>query len=250
MNKIILMYHCVYCQDFKESGFQEGNSWQYKVSLEKFEEQVSSLSEYCKFQNVDKNKVELTFDDGGVSFWTVIAPVLEKYGFKGVFYISTKYINTPGFLTKENIKDLYRRGHIIGSHSHSHPSNLDKLDSGEMLNEWMKSKKILEEILQDRIEMASIPNGNGSRQVYDAAYKAGFKILDTSEPTTIIGEYKNMLVRGRFVVHNNMTTTDLMKIIKSKRQRKKLYYKRRFISIIKVVLGDKYDRIKRFFLRR
>ena len=64
--------------------------------------------------------VLFTFDDGGVSFVTKAAPILEKYGHKGVFFVSTKYIGTPGVLSAGQVKELELRGHVVGTHSHSH----------------------------------------------------------------------------------------------------------------------------------
>ena len=80
--------------------------------------------------------VLFTFDDGGISFLTIIAPILEKYNQKGIFFISTQYIDTPLFLTKKQIKELRERGHIIGSHSHSHPQNISELANSDLLEEY------------------------------------------------------------------------------------------------------------------
>ena len=88
---------------------------QYKVEESAFEEQVKAL------QGKD---VVFSFDEGGESFHTKASPLLEQYGFKGVFLISTKYIGTQGFLTEEQVKELAERGHVVGSHSHTHPEIL------------------------------------------------------------------------------------------------------------------------------
>lgn len=249
MRKIVLMYHCVYHNNFNESGFQEGNSWQYKVQVADFEKQVKAISDYCEREMLSKESVEFTFDDGGVSFFNVIAPILEKYDFHGVFYVSTQYLDTIGFLSKEQIKELYDRGHIIGSHSHTHPQFLCKMTYEDILNEWHMSKEILEDIIKNKIEFASIPNGNGSRQVYDAAYKAGYKILDTSIPTTTEKAYDKMLVRGRFVIHNNTSIDNVLKIVSSEKKRKELFYKWRILSMVKLMLGTNYDKLKGLILK-
>ena len=94
MNKIALMYHDVYKQSGTESGFQNESAFQYKISEEEFESHVKEISKYCVNNNVD---VLFTFDDGGISFLTIIAPILEKYNQKGIFFISTQYIDTPLF---------------------------------------------------------------------------------------------------------------------------------------------------------
>ena len=249
MTKTILMYHCVYRQEFSESGFQDGNAWQYKVQVDNFEAQVKNIAEYCDKNNIARESVVLTFDDGGVSFITIIAPILEKYGFRGIFYISTKYIGTEGFLTQEQIKELYVRGHKIASHSHTHPKDISGMTYDDVLEEWAQSKSILENIIQDKVLMASIPNGNGSKIVYDTAVKAGFEILDTSIPTTSEMTYQGLVIRGRFVVHNQTSLDDVIKIVSSNKARKALYYKWKCLSLLKMLLGSNYDRLKAFVIK-
>ena len=43
-----------------------------------------------------------------------------------------------------DIKKISNKGHIIGLHSHSHPTRIDKLDYKSQYIEYTKSKKILE----------------------------------------------------------------------------------------------------------
>lgn len=53
------MYHDIYRDSVKESGFQNSSAFQYKVQLDEFEKHVVAVSEYCKkHTNVE---VEFTF---------------------------------------------------------------------------------------------------------------------------------------------------------------------------------------------
>lgn len=248
MSKIVLMYHCVYCNDYGESGFQSGNAWQYKVNLTDFESQVKAVAEYCSRCKIDKNHIEFTFDDGGVSFSEYIAPILEKYGYKGVFYISTKYINTKGFLSSNQILELSKRGHIIGSHTHSHPVNIGKMSKEQILEEWIESIKILENITNTKIDRGSIPNGNGCSLVYEMAEKTGIKVLDTSIPAISIPNYNNMQIRGRFVIHNKTKVFDVIRLISNPNKRRVMYLKWWILSKIKRLLGERYDYVKSLWL--
>ncbi len=249
MRNIVLMYHCVYRNNFKESGFQEGNACQYKVQVDDFELQVKSISEYCEKNNIDRSIIEFTFDDGGVSFLLEIAPILEKYNWRGVFFISTKYIGYDGFLTKENIKELSDRGHIIGSHSYSHPMYMDLLPYDDILEEWNRSIKELADIIDREVIIASIPFGFGSLAVIEAARKAGVKKLYTSVPQVTIENSKGMDVIGRFVMHNNSRVEDVIRIIEKPSERYYLYYKWKALKVLKSILGEKYEQVKGTFLK-
>ena len=232
---IVLMYHDVVTRDDKTSGFQNKSAFQYKVEEAVFEEQVKAL----------KGKdVSFTFDDGGVSFFTKAAPILEKYGRKGVFFISTKYIDTPGFLSRTQVKTLAEKGHIIGSHSHTHPEIFTKLSKKEVREEWQKSYEILKGILGDTKLTLSIPNGYASKRIMDEAIDCGYTDIYTSQPTTIIQQYKNHKVIGRFVVNDGMTKQDVLRIVESKSTRQKMALKWSLLNIAKGILGSSYDIVK------
>lgn len=85
MQQIVLMYHDVYRDSPSESGFQNNTAIKYKVNTKRFEEHVSAVYDYLRNKRLPANTVDFTFDDGGVSFLTGAAPILEKYGFEANF---------------------------------------------------------------------------------------------------------------------------------------------------------------------
>ena len=232
---IVLMYHDIVTKDDKTSGFQNESAFQYKVEETAFEDQVKAL------QGMD---VVFTFDDGGESFYSKAAPILEKYGFKGVFFISTKYLDTKGFLTKEQVKELAERGHVIGSHSHTHPEIFTKLSRREVCEEWQESAEILKGILGNSALSLSIPNGYASKVIMDEAISCEYTDIYTSQPTMKIRQYKKHKVIGRYVVHNGMSTQDVLRIVENKRTRQKMAAKWHLLNVVKSVLGSSYDKIK------
>jgi len=62
----------------------------------------------------------LTFDDGGKSALEV-GDELARRGWRGHFFIITGRIGERTFLDAAGIRSLRRSGHIIGSHSRTHP---------------------------------------------------------------------------------------------------------------------------------
>lgn len=86
-NQIVFMYHDLFRRDVKESGFQTIGAIPYKISEKTFEKQVQLISNYCVNKHIKKSNIVFTFDDGGSSFLNLIAPILEKYGFLGVFLL-------------------------------------------------------------------------------------------------------------------------------------------------------------------
>src|SRR5205823_4330182 len=88
----------------------------------------------------------ITFDDGGRSAMAA-ADMLEARGRIGHFFITTNYIGTRGFLTEEQIRELAARGHVLGSHSCSHPLRMGHCSWPQLLNEWTRSRSILSGVI-------------------------------------------------------------------------------------------------------
>ena len=245
----MLMYPDVYSSTEKESGFQFPTSYPYKISVTKFEEQVRFAHNYCKQNNLSKDIIEFTFDDGGESFYRIAAPILEKYGFRGVFFISTSHIGTDKFLTAEQVKALHQQGHIVASHSHSHPRNMTELSVNDLLNEWRTSVQILEDIIRVPVMIASIPSGYNSKEVTDTAAQAGIKILYTSKPTIKSIHTIGIVLIGRYVIHSNTSIETFGKIISSANYRRKMLYRWKLINCAKKILGTRYNNIKNSLFR-
>ena len=107
--------------------------------------------------------IAFTFDDGFEECYTVIAPLLEKYGARGAFFINANYIEstdeyrkdfnqrivtyTKNPMTWEQVKDLHQRGHLIGSHNLDH-SNFAVLTAKEIECQLSENKKVLEDKLK------------------------------------------------------------------------------------------------------
>lgn len=248
--RIVLMYHDLYRYDKSESGFQNSTALKYKVSAEAFEAQVHAIVEYLKLSHLPSDYIDFTFDDGGVSFITIAAPILEKYGFKGKFYISTAYIGTNGFLSRDQVKELHQRGHYVGSHSHTHPDRMDILSADKIKEEWLISQTILMDILGFSPRLASIPNGYISKQCIDELLKFGIESVDTSATTTQIKHYKAAILRGRYAITEDTTIDDLMRLVSSPFYRflKKIRYK--ILEIAKFVLGNSYLTIRKRLLEK
>ena len=78
---------------------------------------------------------------------TEIAPRLEALGWCGHFFMTSGQIGAPGFLTASELRELHARGHVVGSHSHSHPVRMSACSVAELRREWTDSVGLLTDIL-------------------------------------------------------------------------------------------------------
>lgn len=240
MTTITLMFHDVFITSPNESGFSGVGPNLYKINRHKFISYVESAS------NGNQNFI-FTFDDGGESFYKEIAPILEKNGKRGIFFIATKFIGQKGFLSSEQIVDLDRRGHIIGSHSHSH-KRLSELCDREIFEEWEKSRDVLSSILKHPIEHASIPNGYQSDAVVAMAEKAGYKYLYTSIPTTKIKHCGKINLIGRFVLTKKSTPHHIQRL-ESPFLRSVLKHRSNILMLLQKVIGSYYKKIRNLIFK-
>ena len=148
----------------------------------------------------------LTFDDGAIGSYVYAAPELERLHWPGHFFVTTNWIGRPGFLDRQKIRELHERGHLIGSHSCSHPERISRLDPAGLIDEWARSCGVLGDIIGQRVRVASVPGGFYSRAVAQAAFEAGIEVLFTSEPTTAASFVGGCLVLGRYSIRGDTST--------------------------------------------
>jgi peptidoglycan/xylan/chitin deacetylase (PgdA/CDA1 family) len=86
--------------------------------------------------------VILSFDDSTLGQYTVVRPILDKYGFKGTFFTGCNYIGRTGHMNWTQINTLQKEGHDIESHSMNH-THLSKLSGVELRYEIGQSKQCL-----------------------------------------------------------------------------------------------------------
>ncbi len=215
MDAYSLMYHdVVRASAPTASGFDGPDADTYKLDAYMFERHLTAISEAVAQTNLERvanardlswrappsrPAVLLHFDDGGASALHV-ADRLERAGWRGYFHITTDRIGTPGFVAASDVRELHARGHVIGSHSCSHPPRMTSLPWDRMVREWMVSKVTLEELLGAPVLVASVPGGYCSRQVIRAADRAGIEVLFTSEPTSRFDWIRGCLVLGRYAI--------------------------------------------------
>jgi len=199
--QIALMYHDVVEPRLDDaSGFPGLRAARYKLTHDEFLAHLDAIHAASAGMAVPL----FTFDDGGASsVW--IARQLERYGWRGYFFVTTDRIGSPGFVDADQILNLRSRGHTIGTHSCSHPSRISTCNYDEVLREWRDSRAVLAEILGEPVTLGSIPGGFYSRVVAEAAAEVGLRQLFTSEPTTRNWSIAGCALLGRYTVYRGMS---------------------------------------------
>lgn len=99
-----------------------------------------STSEKLVFKNTT---VSLTFDDGDADNYSVRS-ALTGNGLRATFYVVSGFTNTNGYMTDEQLRDLYNDGNEIGGHTLSHVKLSD-----------VRGEELKREICQDRSNLVA-----------------------------------------------------------------------------------------------
>lgn len=208
-----LMYHDIVAPgDSDASGFPGPAAAHYKLDTDEFARHLSALAASgLRFAAVTSPPFQdraclLTFDDGGASA-VGIGAALTSYGMTGHFFITTAQVGRYGFVTDADLIALHAAGHVIGSHSHTHPAEISRLSAAALQAEWRQSVGYLSGLFGVPIEVASVPGGFYSRKVAQAAAAAGIRYLFTSEPTVHTHQVDGCLVLGRYTLWRDMPPT-------------------------------------------
>lgn len=127
--------------------------------------------------------IMLTFDDTDGDQFEVARPELMKYGFKGVFFITTIDIaKNRHYMDRKQIKQLFDEGNVIACHTQDH-TNFKKYKGKDWETQIDKPTKKLEAITGKPIKYFAFPFGAWNSQGLPELHKRGFRAaFQLSEP--------------------------------------------------------------------
>lgn len=147
--------------------------------------------------------VLLTFDDGYLGHYQYVLPLLQEYGYPGLFSIYTYKVGRdhgrPG-LTWEQVQEMAQDPLVtIAAHSVNHPSDLRELPTPQARQEIVQSKQELEEQLGIPIRYFTYPEGNYDERIANLVEEAGFQAALTmnDEEDLMAGQSEDLMAIAR-----------------------------------------------------
>jgi peptidoglycan/xylan/chitin deacetylase (PgdA/CDA1 family) len=122
--------------------------------------------------------VILTFDDGYDDNWFAFEE-LKRRGMRGVFFVVTSALGTPGRLSREQLRSMAEAGMEIGSHSATHV-DLRGLRRKRQMEEALGSKRALEDLLGRPVISFCYPGGASSGATASVLQEAGYWFARTT----------------------------------------------------------------------
>lgn len=118
--------------------------------------------------------VMLTFDDNDEDHYTIAYPELKKYNYKAVYFVMTVTLGRlPHYMSKDQVKELYTAGNVIGSHTWDHHS-VKKYQGKDWEIQIDKPTKQLEAITGAPIRYFAYPFGLWNPPAFPELRKRGF----------------------------------------------------------------------------
>jgi peptidoglycan/xylan/chitin deacetylase (PgdA/CDA1 family) len=157
---------------------------------------------------IPAKSVMITFDDTDLEQFTIGKSEMDKYGFKGVYYIMTISLNRPRYMTNDNLKQLVAEGHVVGCHTWDHHM-VTKYTDDDWDKQLVKPKQKLEGIIGKQIDYFAYPFGLWNTAAIPHLKQNGIKmafILSTARDTTDpIYTVRRMIVAGQWTAKGMMS---------------------------------------------
>jgi len=212
----ILMYHHIGPLPQGADDIRKGLT----VSKTTFDSQMKKLKDggynvitlnelYSKIPtSVPEKTVVLTFDDGYEDNASEALPILQKYGFRGTFFIITSKVASADYMNEDQIKDLVKNGNEIGSHTVYH-IGLDTVKGPTLDNEIKDSKTYLDKLLNQNTTSFCYPAGKFSDEAKADLLKDGYRIAVTTEASKGTFSTDNIYQVPRYRVNPGSTLSFL-----------------------------------------
>lgn len=167
----------------------------------------------------------ITYDDSDEEQFSIAKPEMDKYGFKGVYFLMTISIGRPNYMTKEQIKQLADEGHAIASHTWDHhrvdryklENTIEERGVKKVVNDWdqqlAKTKKDIEALTGKPVQDFAYPFGiwskEGIPEIRNRGYRMAFQLStkrDSLEPLYTV---------RRMIVSPEWSAEGMIRVMKS-----------------------------------
>jgi peptidoglycan/xylan/chitin deacetylase (PgdA/CDA1 family) len=165
--------------------------------------------------------IVISFDDGFLSMYTKLLPLVKEFGYPITLFVYTDNIFTEANnnITWSKLKKIEEAGIDIECHSMSH-SDLEELSAGKseliqkkLFQEIYLSKRIIELYLDKTVDYFAFPYGRYNLKLIDFCRFSGYKrVFSTAYRSNIITRDNYCLGRGH--IKNNYSINFIEEIIK------------------------------------
>jgi peptidoglycan/xylan/chitin deacetylase (PgdA/CDA1 family) len=108
--------------------------------------------------------ISITFDDGWKSINQNAVPIMDKYGYKGTFYLNPSALDTVNFISADQVSGLRHNGEEIASHGYVH-ADMTSIDAMQLDEQLSKANNAIHRQFDARKLNFAAPYGKSDAEV-------------------------------------------------------------------------------------
>jgi peptidoglycan/xylan/chitin deacetylase (PgdA/CDA1 family) len=120
-----------------------------------------------------RRAVVVTFDDAWADYHANALGPLVEHAIPSTMYVPSRLLDTPGHLTRAQLREIAGTGVRIGAHSRTH-ADLPRCSDAELERQIRGSREDLEDLLGEPVTRFAYPGGRHDARVRAAIAAAGF----------------------------------------------------------------------------
>ncbi len=186
----VLMYHEIYRGE-EGRQLRKLTNGAYNTEADSLRRQMACLqAEGVKALTIEElysgpssgreKSICLTFDDGWLGNYHHAYPILREYGLKATFFVTTRLIGKPLYMTWDLLREMKDAGMSIQSHGVTHRP-LAGLGQKDLNLELLISKRVIERELAVMVRHLSLPHGLKEFKIWPLARQIGYQSICTSD---------------------------------------------------------------------
>ncbi len=148
---------------------------------------VNALKERClmpqvvmTFPNGKYKVLTMSYDDGKAADRRLVE-IFNQYRIKGSFHINSGLLGKGDRIPAAEVANLYK-GHEVSAHTVTHPT-IARSPKEQLIEEVMKDRKALEQIVRYPVRGLSYPNGSYNNQIKEMLPYMGIEYARTVHST-------------------------------------------------------------------
>jgi len=140
----------------------------------------------------------LTFDDGYADAYTVVLPLLQKYGFTGVFFVTVNLVGRDGYLTRDQVRALADAGMDVESHAMDHVS-MKIRTLADQRYQMCTARQFLSQWTGTDVRHFAYPSGDYNADSFSAApeLRVSLRVQEDGRLAPKLGEHGPPAARSR-----------------------------------------------------
>jgi peptidoglycan/xylan/chitin deacetylase (PgdA/CDA1 family) len=147
-------------------------------------------------------RVILTFDDGYEDNYSVVFPLLRRFGFTATFFVVTSSVGTRDHLTVPQIREMAASGMEIESHG-VHHIDFSLLSPDDARRELLQSRKTIEGWTGRPVTFFAYPAGRYSAALEHLLDTLGYRGALTTRPGFVTLESRPFTLERVRVLHDD-----------------------------------------------